>query len=87
MTMNGNPPVRREWLVGFRKLKKMTQHEVTQECRNHCNIEISRTLYANFERGERRPTPEKAQAIGAILGFPWTFFYTQECSVTEQSIK
>lgn len=79
-----NALVKRKWLVRFRDAKKMKQREVAIECSKLYNVHISRSTYANYERGEKNPSPERAQAIGAVLGFPWTFFYTLECSDKDQ---
>lgn len=76
-------PVTPKWLVTFRNAKNMTQEQVTEECLKRLNVKISRSAYVKYELGLIQPTPEKAQAIGAVLGFPWTFFYTQECSLKE----
>ena len=38
-------------------------------------IHVSQPSYWAYEHGESIPKPEKAKAIGSLLGFPWTKFY------------
>ena len=67
----------REYDVGaemarLRKEKKMTQAELAQV------LGISQRMVAACEAGERRPSPDLAQRIGAELGMPWTEFFEEE---------
>ena len=59
----------RKWLKDARLAKGMTQAHLA----NKLNIDI--TTVGKYELGERRPSPEIAQAIAAVLGFDWTLFY------------
>ena len=38
-------------------------------------IHITQGAYSQYEHGISTPKPEKAKAIGSLLGFPWTKFY------------
>lgn len=57
------------WLVERRKSNHMTQFDVATVAN------ISRAHYTNIEKGSRRPSPETAQKIAAILNFDWKIFY------------
>jgi len=61
-----------EEMARVRKLKKLTQAELAQA------VGVSQRTIAAIEGGTRRPSPELAQRIGAVLGFPWTRFYEDE---------
>ena len=36
---------------------------------------VNTFMIAAIEGAERRPSPDMAQRIGAVLGFPWTLFF------------
>ena len=36
---------------------------------------ITQQFYNMIETGKRRPSPEVAQRIAAVLGFDWTLFF------------
>ena len=38
-------------------------------------IHVSQPSYWAYEHGKSNPKPEKAKAIGALLGVPWIKFY------------
>lgn len=59
----------RTWLVGIRDTKGLTQRNVSE----HCGI--SRSYYADIERGFRNPKVSTAKTIGEYLGFDWTLFF------------
>ncbi len=48
------------------------QSEIAQICG------ISQQMYNFIENGHRRPSPEVAQKLGAVLGFNWTRFFSDE---------
>ena len=50
----------------------MTQEQVAEASG------IERSYYTMIERGNRRPSVAIAQKIGNVLGFDWTFFFTDE---------
>ena len=52
----------RTWLVSVRKNKNLSQYKVAKESN------ISRQYYGLIEGGDRRPSPEIAKKIAAILG-------------------
>ena len=59
-------------MARLRKEKKLTQAELAQ------NLGVSQRMIAACELGERRPSPELAQRIGAELGIEWTDFFKDE---------
>jgi putative transcriptional regulator len=58
-------------MARLRKKKKLTQAELAQI------LGISQRMVAACEAGERRPSVELAQRIGAALGFSWIRFYEE----------
>ena len=58
-----------EWLIDARKKNKLSQKKVAKA------IHITQGAYSQYEHGISTPKPEKAKAIGSLLGFPWTKFY------------
>lgn len=62
-------------MARLRKEKRMTQAELAQI------LGISQRMVAACEVGERRPSAELAQRIGAELGFPWTRFFEKSDDV------
>ena len=59
-------------MARLRKAKGLTQAELGQ------TVSVSQRMIAAIEGGERRPSPELAQRIGAELGMPWTRFYDED---------
>ena len=59
----------RTWMREYRKKAKLTQAGVAT-CAG-----ISQNHYSNIEKGNRRPSPEVAKRIAALLNFDWTRFY------------
>ena len=59
----------RQWLITARKEKGFSQADMAKA------IHVSQPSYWSYEHGESNPKPDKAKAIGALLGFPWTKFY------------
>ena len=68
-TKFGGGRVKIEWLEALRLGKHYTQAQLAEM------VNISRVHYTNIENGERRPSPEIAKAIAAILGFKWYDFF------------
>lgn len=62
----------RRWLQDARLRKNMSKHDLA---RSVC-VDIS--AIGKYERGERRPSVEKAKEIAEVLGFDWTLFYPDE---------
>lgn len=60
-----------------RKEKKLTQFELGELCG------VAQRTIAAYESGERRPSPEVAQKIGAVLEIPWTRFYEEDQDTEE----
>lgn len=63
----------REWLVGIRKKKGISQYKAAEMCG------ISQSYYAAIEtgaRGVKLPVP-MAKKIGMALGFEWERFYDE----------
>ena len=63
----------RDWLVGMRKEKQLSQAEVATECG------ISRQYYSFIESGERNCPVKTAKKIAEVLGFEWERFYEEVC--------
>lgn len=59
----------REWLIEARKENKLSQKKVAKA------IHITQGAYSQYENGIITPKPDKAKAIGALLGVPWVKFY------------
>jgi putative transcriptional regulator len=66
-----------EWLKTKRNSKGLTQNQVAEKC------EISRSYYTHIENGTKIPTVSVAKLIGATLGFNWTIFFKEDCSLKE----
>lgn len=56
-------------MARLRKARKMTQAELGAA------VGVTQRMIAAIEGAERRPSPDIAQRIGAVLGFPWTRFF------------
>ena len=54
---------RRLWLVDYRKKAQLSQKETASK------VGIAYSFYNFIENGERRPSPEVAKKIAAVLGF------------------
>jgi len=63
-------------LHDIRIRKGLTQEQVADLCG------IRRPYYTMIEQGKRRPSVIVAQKIGAVLGFDWTIFFTQDGNVS-----
>lgn len=59
----------RHWLKEIRISKGVKQEEVAD------SSEISRSYYANIERGEKTPSVEVAKKIAGFLNFEWINFF------------
>ena len=59
----------RQWLITARKKKGFSQAAMAKA------IHVSQPSYWAYEHGKSNPKPEKAKAIGALLGVPWIKFY------------
>jgi len=68
----------RHWLKQMRKAKNMTQFEVAQLSG------ISRSYYADIERGTANAGGATAKSIADVLGFEMSLFFTQNGRVTRQ---
>ena len=68
----------REWLASIRNTKGFTQKQVGDICG------ISRSFYADIERGSRNPKVDTAKDIGNALGFDWTLFFEKNGRKTSQ---
>ncbi|MCU5341223.1 helix-turn-helix domain-containing protein [Bacillus cereus] len=70
----------RKWLKDFRYLKGYTHEGIANKCK------ISRSYYTHIENGTKTPSVEIAKKIGGNLNFDWTFFFSNRCSLEEQSV-
>ena len=59
----------RQGLITARKEKGFSQADMAKA------IHVSQPSYWAYEHGESNPKPDKAKAIGALLGVPWVKFY------------
>ena len=59
-------------LKALREALDLTMKQVGDRCG------ISESHYCLIERGQRRPSPEVAKRIAAVLGFEWTRFFEDE---------
>lgn len=59
----------RDWVINQRRSRNFTQEELANR------TGLTRQMISAIERGERRPSPEVAQRIAAVLGFDWTLFF------------
>lgn len=62
----------RFWLRDLRLNNQMSQKDVA----NLASVDV--TTINKIELGERRPSPELAKKIAAVLGFDWTRFFEDE---------
>ena len=69
-----------EDMARARKVKKLTQAELAQEAG------VSQRTIAAIEGGTRRPSPELAQRIGAVLDCPLTVFFEETEQGHEKSV-
>lgn len=67
----------REWLKNLRLSKGLTQNKIAKM------VGVDVTTINKIELGKRRPSPETAKAIAAVLEFDWTLFY-ENCSRNQQ---
>lgn len=63
--------MKREWLMGLRNAKGLTQSEVAEIAG------ISRSYYTQIETGTRNPTGETALKISKALGFKMEYFFVR----------
>lgn len=59
-------------LAAYRRKKGLTQDAVASAA---C---IARVTYTNIENGRRRPSPDVAKRIAAVLGIDWTEFFSDD---------
>lgn len=59
----------RSWLIAIRRSCGLKQSSVAK------SAQISQATYCLIESGKRRPSPEVAKRIAAVLEFDWTRFY------------
>lgn len=59
-------------LAAYRRKSGLTQDAVASAA---C---IARVTYTNIENGRRRPSPDVAKRIAAVLGFDWTEFFSDD---------
>jgi len=69
----------RLWLKRVRNSSKLTQEEIALKSN------ISRSYYTHIESGTKNPTVSTAKSIANTLGFEWTLFFEEECSLKEQN--
>lgn len=67
----------RNWLKYFREKRKLTHAEVS------VLSGISRSFYTHIENGTKTPSVDVAKKIAKTLGFEWTLFFENECSLKE----
>lgn len=61
-------------LAAIRREKGLTQDAVASAA---C---IARVTYTNIENGRRRPSPDAAKRIAAVLGIDWTEFFAEDAT-------
>jgi len=71
----------RHWLKQIRKSKGHTQQSIAKLCG------ISRSYYADIERGDADAGGKTAKKIADELGFDMTLFFATERRVTRQKNK
>ena len=59
----------RHWLTALRVERGYSQKELAKA------INVTQPAYSFYERGKTTPKPDKAKALGSLLGFDWTKFY------------
>lgn len=59
----------RTWLKDIRISRGIKQEEIAD------STDISRSYYANIERGEKTPSVAVAQRIADYLKFDWSLFF------------
>jgi putative transcriptional regulator len=67
----------RKWLKSIRVEKNLTHEDVAKNCN------ISRSYYTHIENGTKTPTVNVAKRIAEYLGFDWTIFFENKCSLKE----
>ena len=67
----------REWLANYRVEKGLTKKQLAE------TVQLDISAIGKYERGERRPSPEKAKVIAETLGFDWTKFFDQSTKSSE----
>lgn len=67
----------RFWLRDLRLNNQMSQKDVA----NLASVDV--TTINKIELGERRPSPETAKKIAAVLGFDWVKFFEDENELTK----
>lgn len=70
----------RAWLVNLRTKKEMTQQQVADSA---C---LKRAYYTQIETGDRNPSVKTAKRIASVLGFEWTLFFADICSIMLQGV-
>ena len=60
--------MKRQWLTEIRESCGLSQYSVAKR------IEVTPAYYNYIEHGQRRPSPEVAQRIASVLGFPDTWY-------------
>ncbi|MGY3717015.1 helix-turn-helix transcriptional regulator [Sutcliffiella cohnii] len=60
------------WLKEIRLAKGLTQLDVATAAK------IKRSYYTMIETGNRKPSVEVAKAIGSVLDFDWTNFFSEK---------
>lgn len=63
--------MKREWLIGLRIKKKLSQDELANMCG------VTQMTISNIESGRRRPSPKLAKQLAKIFKFKWTKFYDE----------
>ncbi|MEH7277609.1 helix-turn-helix transcriptional regulator [Bacillus toyonensis] len=63
----------RVWLIEKRKKINKTQKDIAHRA------QISRSMYAMIENGERNPSVYVAKKIALVLSFEWTVFFDEKC--------
>lgn len=71
----------RKWLLQIRNTKGLTQKDVAQLAG------ISRSYYADIERGDRDPGGRAAKRLADELGFDMALFYDQNGRETSHANK
>lgn len=71
----------RHWLKQMRNAKGLTQKQVSDLCG------ISRSYYADIERGDANAGGTTAKKIADVLGFDMSLFFTNERRETRQKQK
>ena len=59
-------------LQKLRKDAQLTRKKLSEE------VGCTENYIYMLENGSRRPSPEVAQKLGAVLGFDWTLFFSDK---------